>query len=146
MILYRDDPAHAAHARNFVNLGPIEVNRSGQYRYFLWLGIWNTNHTVSVAERRDGFDTIVILADGEPLQLELSGWTPAAIGASESVYPQPVASALDAYYQVTADQIRLITRARDIQLRTTGFEPRMFEPWDDQAAARASFQRVLQRF
>jgi hypothetical protein len=146
MVLYRDDPAHAAHAKNFVSLGPIEVNRSGRYQYFLWLGIWNTNHTASNDDRRDGFDSIVIFADGEPLQLELSGWTPAAIGASESVYPQPVASALDAYYQVTADQIRLITGAKDIRLRTTGFIPRSFEPWDEQAAARASFRQLLQGF
>lgn len=146
LILYRDDPARAANAKNFVSLGPLEVNRSGQYQYFLWLGIWNTNQTVSVDARRAGFDSIVIFADGEPLQLELSGWTPESIGASEHVYPKPVASALDAYYQLTADQIRLIVQARDVQLLSTGFSPRTFEPWDDQAAARASFQQLLQRF
>lgn len=146
MVMYRDDPGHAAQARNFVSLGPLEVNRRGSYQYFLWLGIWNTNHTVSIEDRRNGFESIVIFVDGEPLQLELSGWTPAAIGASEHVYPKPVASALDAYYRLTADQIRLITESKDIQLRTTGFSPRAFESWDDQLAARASFQALLQRF
>jgi hypothetical protein len=146
LVMYRDDPAHAAHARNFASLGALEVNRRGQNQYYLWLGIWNTNHTASVDDRRDGFDSIVIFADGEPLQLELSGWTPESIGASEHVYPKPVASALDAYYRVTADQIRLIARSKDIQLRTTGFSPRTFEPWDDQTAARNSFLQLMQRF
>ena len=135
MVLYRDNPAHAAHARNYVSLGPLQVNRSGHYQYFVWLGIWNTNHTVSVEDGRDGFDSIVLFVDGEPLALKLTGWTPEAIGASEPVYLPPVASALDAYYQVTADQIRLIANSNDIQLRTTGFSPRAFELWDDQASA-----------
>jgi hypothetical protein len=145
MVLYRDDPGRAAHARNFVSLGPLLVNRSGNYQYFLWLGIWNTNQTPDIEERRDGFDSIVLFVDGEPLPLDLAGWTPEAIGASEPVYAKPVASSLDAYYRVTADQIRLLANSSDVQLRTTGRLPRSFEPWDDQAAARASLQRFLQQ-
>ena len=143
MVLYRDDPAHAAFARNFVSLGPLQVNRGGHHRFFVWLGLWNTNQTVSVADRRDGFDSIVLFVNGEPLTLDLAGWTPDAIGASEPVYPQPVASALDAYYEVTADQIRLIANSDDVSLRTTGAAARSFEPWDDQAEARQSFRKFL---
>ena len=146
LIMYRDDPAHAAHARNFVSIGPLEVNRSGQYQYFLWLGIWNTNHSASIDDHREGFDSILIFVDGEPLQLDVGGWTPEAIGASEPVYPKPVASAIDAYYPVTADQIRLIARSSSIELRTTGFSPRTFEAWDEQTAARESFLQLMQRF
>ena len=40
LVLYRDNPAAAAYARNVVHLGPIEINRSGEYRYYLWVGIW----------------------------------------------------------------------------------------------------------
>jgi hypothetical protein len=144
MILYRDNPAYAAHAKNFVSLGPLQVNRSGHYEYFVWLGIWNTNQTPNIDERSEGFEEILLFVDGEPLALQLSGWTPAAIGASAPVYPKPVATALDAYYRVTADQLRLIANANDIQLRTTATSPRTFEPWDDQAAARESFRRLLE--
>ena len=143
MVLYRDNPSQAAFARNLVSLGPLQVNRGGRFEYFLWLGIWNTNQTASVADRRNGFDSIVLFINGEPLPLELNGWTPDAIGASEPVYSQPVTSALDAYYRVTADQIRLIANSDDIQLRTTGFTPRNFESWDDQTAARESFRLFL---
>ncbi|MDH4126897.1 MAG: hypothetical protein OEW64_06865 [Gammaproteobacteria bacterium] len=145
IVLYRDDPAHAAYARNFVSLGPLLVNRSGHHEYFLWLGIWNTNQTPDMEERRDGFDSIVLFVDGEPLPLELAGWTPESIGASEPVYPKPVASSLDAYYRVTLDQIRLLANAAELQLRTSGRVPRAFEPWDNQDAARASLQRFMQQ-
>jgi hypothetical protein len=143
MLLYRDDPAHAAHARNLVSLGPLQVNRSGHYQYFLWLGIWNTNHTVSEADGRDGFDSIVLFVDGEPLTLDVSGWTPDTIGASAPVYMQPVASALDAYYEVTVDQLRVIAEGDDLSILTTGFRSHSFELWDEQIAARADFRRFV---
>ncbi len=132
MVLYRDNPSQAAFARNLVSLGPLQVNRGGRFEYFLWLGIWNTNQTASVADRRNGFDSIVLFINGEPLPLELNGWTPDAIGASEPVYPQPVASALDAYYQVTLEQIQLLTDSDSLKLRTTGSAPREFVSWYSQ--------------
>lgn len=143
ILLYRDDPAHAAHARNFVSLAPVEVDRSGGYKYFLWLGIWSTNHAVSAIDARDGFESLVLYADGEPLALDVAGWTPSAIGASEPVYAQPVASAIDAYYEVTADQLRFIADADHLSLRTTGFESQSFELWDQQAIARERFKRFV---
>lgn len=145
LVLYRDTPARAAYARDYAHIGPIEVNRSGIYKYFLWVGSWATMQTSSISEHRDGFESIVIFADGEPLNLELSGWTPDAIGVGGPTYLKPVASSTDAYYQVTVDQIRFIVQARDIRLRTTGLLPREFLLWDDQASARKDFAEFLRR-
>lgn len=139
LILYRENPSVAAYARNFIHLGPIEVNQSGSYRYFLWLGIWNTMETPLVTEQRDGFEAITIFADGEPLFFEIAGWTSGAIGTSAPAYLKPVASAADAYYMVSIDQIRLIATANDIRLRTAGPSPREYRLWDDQRTARQSF-------
>jgi len=143
LVLYRDNAATAAFARNYVNLAPVQVNRSGVYRYYLWLGIWNTMQAANMADHRDGFDSIVIFADGEPLVLDVSGWTPDSIGASEPVYIKPVASATDAYYEVTADQIRLIAAARDIRLQTGGRPVKEFSLWDTQKTARNSLNEFL---
>jgi hypothetical protein len=145
LIMYREDPAQAAFARNYVHVGPIQVNRSGDYHYFLWLGVWNNMQAVDSASQRDGLSSIVIFADGEPLSLEISGWTPDAIGTSEPVYLKPVASSTDAYYRVTADQIRIIAEASDIRLRTSGISPREFEPWDGQLVARNELREFLRR-
>ncbi|MCH9695292.1 MAG: hypothetical protein K0U72_12350 [Gammaproteobacteria bacterium] len=143
MILYRDVPGHAAYARNFVSLGPIQTNRSGNYQYFIWLGIWNTHHRLYETDARDGFDSIILLVDGEPLVLDAAGWTPETIGASEPVYVRQVASALDAYYQVTIDQIRLLADAEEVSLKTTGFSSHSFELWDRQSAAREGLRDFL---
>lgn len=138
LIMHRDVSGRAAYARDFVHAGPIQVNRSGSYRYYLWFGIWSTLPDVDVIEQRDGFESVVVFADGEPLQLDLAGWSASSIGASESAYHKPVASAADAYYEVTVDQIRLLGEANEIRLRTTGTKPASYEPWDDQRSAKNS--------
>jgi len=143
LVLYRDNPSQAAYARNYVHLGPIQVNRTGTYRYYLWLGIWDTMQVADISRHRDGFESIVVFADGEPLMLDLKGWTPESIGATEPTYLKPVASTADAYYEVTADQIRLIANARDIRVQATGTSPREFQLWDQQESARSSLSRFL---
>jgi len=143
LLFYRNDFGKAAFARNYVSLGPIKVNRMGSYHYYIWLGIWNTMQDARPGEPRDGFESIVIFADGEPLVLELSGWSQATIGASEPVYLRPVASATDAYYEVTVDHLRLIATADDIRLQSTGPGPRTYELWDEQQSARKTLLEFM---
>ena len=145
MVFYRDESGKAAHARNFVHLGPLEVNRMGDFRYFLWLGVWNTLQDARPGETRDGFESIVIYADGEPLALEISGWTVEAIGASEAVYLRPVSSAADAYYEVTVDHLRLIAASSDIRVQSTGSRPQSYELWDEQKSAKAGLAEFLRK-
>lgn len=144
LIFYKDSSARAAHARDFVYMGPLQVNRMGSYRYYLWLGIWSTLPISDAAEQRDGFESITLFADGEPLQLSIAGWSESAIGASEPAYVKPVASAADAYYEVTIDQIRLIAEASDLRLVTSAARPYSFELWDAQRSAFAGFQAFVE--
>ena len=143
LVFFRDDFGKAAFARNYVHLGPIEVNRMGSVHYYLWLGIWNTMQNADSGEAHDGFESIVIFVDGEPLALEISGWSEAAIGASESVYVRPVASAADAYYEVTVDYLRLIATSEDIRVQSTGPGTRSYELWDGQKSARKGLNDFL---
>ena len=143
MVFYRDDSGKAAFARNYLHLGPLEVNRTGSFHYYLWLGIWNTMQDAEPGEARNGFESIVIYVDGEPLALELTGWTPAAIGATEPVYVRPVASAADAYYEVTVDHLRLIAASQDVRVQSTGPGTRTYELWDKQKSARKSLNEFL---
>ena len=143
LIFYRDNSAAAAYARDFVYVGPVGVNNMGRYRYFLWFGIWSANPGSLPGAQRDGFDSIILFADGEPMQLELAGWTPAAIGASRNPYLKPVASAADAYYEVTIDQIRLMAGASNLRLLTSGSQAAGFEPWNSQSAAYLALNRFL---
>lgn len=143
LVLYRDEPGRAANAKSFLYLGPIRVNRSGDYQYFLWLGIWNTIQAASPADRQSQFDSVVLFVDGEPLLLDVSGWNQAAIGVSEPVYAKPVATSADAYYRVTADQIRLIAESSELRVRTAGPAPREFDLWDRQELAKSHLRKFI---
>ena len=146
IVLYHDNSGYAAHARDYVYLGPVEVNRMGSYSYYLWMGIWSTmRYENPQSEQRDGFESVILFVDGEPLSLEFAGWTLDAIGVSQPVYVKPVASAADAYYRVTIDQIRLIAEASDIQLRAGTAKPRSYSLWESQGSAYASMRAFLQQ-
>jgi len=142
LVFYRDNSSRAAHARDFAYVGPLAVNRMGDYRYFLWLGIWSSLDDRAMSSQRDGFESIVVFADGEPMRLELEGWTLSAIGVSQPVYNKPTATAADAYYTVTMDQIRLIAQATDIRLHT-GNHLGSYELWDSQKTALNSLQQFV---
>ena len=141
IVLYKDRTSRAAFARDFIHMGPVQVNRMGDYRYYLWFGIWSTIPEVDPAEQRDGFESVTLFVNGEPLQLQLAGWTGTSIGASGDVYVKPVASAADAYFEVTLDQVRLIAGANDLRILTSGPDPTNFELWDNQASAFRSLRQ-----
>ena len=143
IVLFRDNSAHAAHARDYVYLGPVEVNRMGTNSYYLWLGIWSTMRDEIPFAERDGFESVILYADGEPIPLEFAGWTLDAIGVSEPVYVKPVASAADAYYRVTIDQVRLIAESGEIRLRVGTAQPRSYALWDKQGSASASIRAFV---
>lgn len=143
LVLYRENSARAAYARDFVYVGPLSINRMGTYNYYLWLGIWSSLTNRQLSDQRDGFESIVIFADGEPLRLELEGWTLSSIGVSRPVYNKPTATAADAYYPVTMDQIRLLAEATDIRLQTSAGRSVSFEPWDSQKSAMTSMQQFI---
>jgi hypothetical protein len=145
VVLYRDNSGHAAYARDFVYVGPIEVNRMGSYNYYLWLGIWSTLDDSSRWTKRDGFESITLYADGEPLQLEVAGWSVESIGASRPVFTKPVASAADAYYPVTVDQIRLIAEARDLELQTSSPPMMRYHRWREGDAGAMAMRQFVTR-
>jgi hypothetical protein len=143
LIFYRDVSGRAALAKDFVYVAPVAVNRGGSYRYYIWLGIWTVAGEESPDATRDGFESILLIADGEPLQLEITGWTVGAIGASEPVYSKPVASAADAYYELTLDQLRPVAEAEQLRLHIGGNGRNMFEPWDDQKRGKAAMLEFI---
>jgi hypothetical protein len=145
LLLVRDTPAYGAYARSFVQVGAFEVNRMGTRQYFLWMSTWNTDHVASAGEHRDGFDTVILFVDGEPVTLDVHGWTPEAIGASHPAYVRPFASSLEVYYRVTINQLAMMAQAEDLWLRTAGAQPREFQLWDDQRAARADLAEFVSR-
>jgi len=145
LVFYRDRSAQAAYARDYIYLGPIEVNNMGQRNYYIWLGIWGTSDSTDKSAQLDDFESIVVFADGEPLSLDVKGWTPESIGISTPVYAKPVASSTDGYYRVTIDQIRLIAEASDLEVRAGSVRPQRYSPWNTAATPSTSTRAFLRQ-
>ena len=143
-VMYRDMSAQSAFGRQYVYVGPVQVNSMGERRHYLWLGIWGTSDATDRGETMRDFESIVVYANGEPLGLEVSGWTPGSIGASDSIYPQPVASAVSGYYRVTVDQMRLIAESSDLEIRAGTALPQRFLAWDSVASTSELLTAFLQ--
>lgn len=143
LVLYRDVGAAAAFAREMVNIGPVLVNRSGDRRYFLWLGAWTTNTGNRYSTRQSDFESVVLLIDGEPMILDAAGWLPADIGISEPAYIKPVATTTDVYYRVTEDQVRLLAQSADIRLLCADGTGPEYVLWVPQRAAWAGLDEFI---
>ena len=143
LVLYRDRSAQSAFGRDYVYLGPLEINNMGERRYYFWFGVWSTSDSVDRGTTLDNFESVVIYADGEPLSLQLAGTTLGSIGVSEPVYVKPTASATDAFYAVTIDQIRLVAESRDLELRVGSLKPVQYIPWDTAESATVGIREFV---
>ena len=129
IVMSTDTSLDPATARDYVQIGAIEVNRMGTLQYYLWLGISEVKYSESADAHPYGFESIVFMVGGEEFKLDVLGWTQEAIGASEPVYEKLFRDTKDAYYEVTLEQIQLLTDVDNIRFRTIAPAPREYASW-----------------
>jgi len=143
LILSPDAPLDRAHARDYVQVGAIEVNRMGSLKYYLWLGISEIEHVESSGTHHDGFKSIVLIFGDRKFPLDIRGWTQEAIGVSEPVYQKLFSTSVDAYYEVTLEHVRLLAEEDSMTLLTSGSAPREFVSWYRQTTAKEELAEFL---
>ena len=143
LIMSPDTSFSKANERDFVQMGAIEVNRMGARQHYVWLGISEVEQMASADRHPAGYDSIVLIAGDRDIRLDVLGWSPQAIDASEPVYAKLFANSADAYYRITLDQIRLLSDTDKLKLRTTGSSAKEFVPWYEQAGFREDLGAFL---
>lgn len=143
LILSPDTPLDRTQARDYVQVGMIEVNRMGSLDYYLWLGISDTEHVENSGMHHDGFKSIVLTLGDQKLPLDIYGWTHEAIGVSVPVYKKLFSTSIDAYYEVTLEHVRLLAEVDRMKLITSGSEPKEFVSWYTQTAAKKELAQFL---
>ena len=53
-----------------MQIGAIEVNRTGTLQYYLWLGISDMEHMARADRRPKGFESIVLIVGSEKFRRE----------------------------------------------------------------------------
>ena len=130
LVLYREDPQLAVNAREYVQIGPLETNRQGELRYYLWMGIWSTIDPGPTAGVERRFEHVYLFVDEEPMELTVTSWGLSDGRNDIRFYAKPVATGLDAFYTVTADQLRRIGIARDVYLVAGPESRQRYDTWE----------------
>lgn len=132
-LLFSDDPARAANARDYLSAGPLAVNQSGRRSWWLWLGLWSTiDRGVSVGDPQLADVTAIqLIVDGEPMELDLGARVDRIPGVTTVPYAAPVATARSFILPLTGSQVTRLGRGTSILIRTelTGGAALLWEPW-----------------
>ena len=64
---------------------------------------------------------------------------------SDPVYVAPVGSAVDVFYPVTIDQVRLLAEANDLEIRTSAASPRNYILWATSGGVFAGLRAFVAR-
>jgi hypothetical protein len=132
-LLFSDDPARAANARDYISAAPLAVNQSGRRSWWLWLGLWSTiDRGVSVGDARLADVTAIqLVVDGEPMELDLGERQDRIPGVTSVPYAAPVATSRTVVLPLTGSQVTRLSRGTRILLRTelAGGAALLWQPW-----------------
>ena len=108
---YRAEPLLAANSRDYVYVGPVEMNRTGQREYFLWLHYCSTIDRNRFAGEHAP-NSVFLFIDDKPMELIQTQ----QIRLDESLYTVPVTGGITVLYRVTRDQLRKLAQAGQVRL------------------------------
>ena len=132
-VLFSDDPARAANARDYISAAPLAVNQSGRRSWWLWLGLWSTiDRGVSVGDAQmPDVAAIQLMVDGEPMELDLAGRVDRIPGVASPPYVAPVETARTLVLPLTGSQVARLCRSTSILIRTelAGGAALIWQPW-----------------
>jgi hypothetical protein len=131
-IFYHDAPRLAVHARDYLYVRPVEMNRMGKLSYYLWLAEWST------IDRLPGKDTgekvftgAVVFLDGVPMELQDGMQASQRYGVPEKPYSMPVETGRTVYMRVSRAQLTKISGADTVavSLSDSAGKTRSYKLW-----------------
>lgn len=146
LVLYSEDPARAANARDYIYAAPLSVNQSGRHAWWLWLALWSSiDRGATDGELAQGeLDGIQLLVDGEPMELDLAAGVASVPGIGRVPYEAPVATAKVILVPLTESQVARIGRAQAVELRVrrAGEGTQAWQPWSGDGGSLKAFAAV----
>lgn len=142
VVFAHENQARATNVRDYVQVGAVEVNRSGTRAYYLVLISWSTVDR-SPAERATLDGELVrstLWADDRPIELRRIAQGRAAAGVFSAPYAAPAPAAIESWYPVTLNEIGALARASTLKLTAqSGDTPRSYQLWQSDRGGFAAF-------
>jgi len=134
LVFARTEGRYSRSARDYIYLGPVEVNRQGQRDYFLWVGVGTTLDRGYLAPESAIPDTLIMSVRGELMALDLLPWDQRVPGLADPVIYDPavrVRAALGA--RVSRQQLALIANESlpSIRVAASDGTMRAYTRWRD---------------
>jgi len=143
LVFYAEEPMLAVNVRDYIYFAPLAVNRMGQVSRWLWFGSWSTiDRGAQGAATGDGDITAIqLIADGEPVDLDVASARTDPDGARDMPYATPAATPRHLYLPVTSSQVDRLAGARQLALRTehAGGNSRTWQQWQGEPATLRAF-------
>ena len=105
-------------ARDYVYLGPVEINERGTREYLLWVGIASTIDREYLSATASQPDRLYLMVDGAPVEFELEPWGDRVpLLAELRIYDPAVAPQRVLAGRITRNQLALLAEADIASLR-----------------------------
>lgn len=113
LMLSHSLPTVAAGVRDYIYIGPVEINNMGNREYYLWVSLASTIDREFVGLSSKDASELVLLVDDEPMQFSVVRWR-TKLDTPPYVSSTPVYATLEA--KTTLDQIHRIAAAETVEL------------------------------
>jgi len=113
LVLSHSLPSIAAGVRDYVYIGPVEINNMGHREYYLWVSLASTIDREFLGLTPSDASELVLLVDDEPMQFPIVRWR-TELDAPPYLSSTPVYATLEA--KTTPDQIHRIAAAQTVEL------------------------------
>jgi hypothetical protein len=135
LVFARDRPELAVHARDYLTLVPVDVNRMGTHVLYFYGYAWSTIDKRGAMAGHEGAANFEIIADGRRIPLTPVVATPRELGLAEPPIRAPSASARLLVARTDRETLALVAAAAELgaaELRDGTSEP--YELWSGNPA------------
>ena len=138
---FKNESMLAVHSRDYVYIGPAELNRMGRLDFVLWMNFCSTiDRGQQTGPNRP--KNVFLILEGEPMELLQAD---NSVGPGDLSYVSPVIGGTTMVYRITRDQLRLLGRAGDVRVAAEieGGITREYRAWGNAGEGFRNFAHYL---
>ncbi len=121
----------AANARDYLNLGVVAINRSGERTYWLGVVAWSTIDRVATDDVKGFPGRIRLGRAAGSMELEPVAGGRQAVGLERPAFVGPATRFTEAWYRLSVEQLRRLSESPPsaVELQGPGPQLLVFVPW-----------------
>ena len=142
LVFFKDAPMLAANARDYLYVGPAELNRSGKHEVVLWMYFCSTIDR-NGAEDPGLPEHVILMLENTPMELIATG---NRVNIRNWSYSSPVAGGQTVVYSLTRNQLRLLAKTGDTKILAAYADgsSKTFQAWGPEDPGFRQFTRYLE--